>query len=124
MTVKECYEQAVSLIPEKPEENVEMQKFVVTWCNILLAETLCHENILRKGKKLPEIEKVPQVESENDEIPFDDEMVRRVFPYGMARFVFREHDDISASHEFYQLYVNALSEAVPVFAEEIEDVYE
>ena len=32
MTVKECYEQAVSLIPEKPEENVEMQKFAVIWC--------------------------------------------------------------------------------------------
>ena len=124
MTVKECYEQAVSLIPEKPEENVEMQKFAVIWCNILLAETICHENILRKGKNLPEIGKVPQVESENDEIPFDDEMVRRVFPYGMARFVFRENDDISGSHEFYQIYVNALSEAVPVFAEEIEDVYE
>ena len=124
MTVRECYEQAVSLIPEKPEENIEMQKFAVTWCNILLAETLCHENILRKGKNLPEIRKVPQVENENDEIPFDDEMVRRVFPYGMARFVFRENDDISASHEFYQLYVSALSEAVPVFAEEIEDFYE
>ena len=124
MTVKECYEQAVSLIPEKPEENIEMRKFAVIWCNILLAETFCHENILRKGRNLPGIEKVPQVESENDEIPFDDEMVRKVFPYGMARFVFRENDDISASHEFYQLYVNALSEAVPVFAEEIEDVYE
>ena len=124
MTVKECYEQAVSLIPEKPEENVEMQKFAVIWCNILLAETFCHENILRKGKNLPGIEKVPQVEFLEDEIPFDDEMVRRVFPYGMARFVFREYVDISASHEFYQLYVNALSEAVPVFAEEIEDVYE
>ena len=124
MTVKECYEQAVSLIPEKPEENVEMQKFAVIWCNILLAETLRHENILRKGKNLPGIEKVPQVEFLEDEIPFADEMVRKVFPYGMARFVFRENDDISASHEFYQLYVNALSEAVPVFAEEIEDVYE
>ena len=123
MTVKECYEQAVSLIPEKPEENVDMQKFAITWCNILLAETLCHENILRKGKNLPKLTKVPQVEDFGDEIPFDEELVRRVFPYGMARFVFRENDDISGSHEFYQLYVNALFEAVPVFAEEIEDVY-
>ena len=123
MTVKECYEQAVSLIPEKPEENLEMKKFAVTWCNILLAETLCHENILRKEKGIPKLAKVPQVEFEEDEIPFDDELVRRVFPYGMARFVFRENDDISGSHEFYQLYVNALLETVPVFAEEIEDVY-
>ena len=101
-----------------------MKRFAVTWCNILLAETLCHENILRKEKGLPKLAKVPQVEFEEDEIPFDDELVRRAFPYGMARFVFRENDDISGSHEFYQLYVNALFEAVPVFAEEIEDVYE
>ena len=118
MTVKECYEHAVSLIPEKPEENLDMQKFAVTWCNILLAETLCHENILRKEKNLPKLPRVPQVEKDEDEIPFDDEMVRKVFPYGMARFVFRENDDVSGSHEFYQLYANALSEAVPVFAEE------
>ena len=124
MTVKECYEQAVSLIPEKPEENIDMQKFAVTWCNILLAETLCHENILRKGKNLQKLEKVPQIEKFEDEIPFDEELVRRVFPYGMARFVFRENEDVSGSHEFYQLYVNALFEAVPAFAEEIEDVYE
>ena len=123
MTVKECYEQAVSLVPEKPEENLDMQKFAVTWCNILLAETLGHEHILRKEKNLPKLPRVPQVEKDEEEIPFDDELVRRVFPYGMARFVFRENDDISGSHEFYQLYVNALSEAVPVFAEEIEDVY-
>ena len=124
MTVKECYEHAVSLIPEKPEENLDMQKFAVTWCNILLAETLVHENILRKEKNLPKLPRVPQVEKDEDEIPFDDEMVRKVFPYGMARFVFRENDDVSGSHEFYQLYANALLEAVPVFAEEIEDVYE
>ena len=124
MTVKECYEHAVSLIPEKPEENLDMQKFAVTWCNILLAETLVHENILRKEKNLPKLTRVPQVEKDEDEIPFDDEMVRKVFPYGMARFVFRENDDVSGSHEFYQLYANALLEAVPVFAEEIEDVYE
>ena len=31
MTIMECYEQAVSLIPEKPDENVDMQRFAVVW---------------------------------------------------------------------------------------------
>lgn len=41
----------------------------------------------------------------------------------MARFVLRENDDVSGSHEFYQLYVNALLESTPVIEGEVEDVY-
>ena len=123
MKVKECYEQAVSFLPEKPEENIEMQKFAVVWCNILLAETMRNENIFRRAKGQAELEKVPLVKNEEDEIPYDEEMVRAAFPYGMARFVLRENDDISGSHEFYQLYVNALLESTPVIEGEVEDVY-
>ena len=123
MTVKECYEHAVSFLPEKPEENTEMQKFAVVWCNILLAETMRNENVCRRAKEQEELKKVPLVKNEEDEIPYDEEMVRAAFPYGMARFVFRENDDISGSHEFYQLYVNALLESIPVIESEVEDVY-
>ena len=123
MKVKECYEQAVSFLPEKPEENTEMQKFAVVWCNILLAETMRNENICRRAKGEAYLEKVPLVKNEEDEIPYDEEMVRAAFPYGMARFVLRENDDISGSHEFYQLYVNALLESTPVIEGEVEDVY-
>ena len=123
MTVKECYEQAVSFIPEVPEDNVDMQKHMVTWCNLLLAETFPHENIFRRGKKLPELERVLSVENEEDEIPYNDRMVRAAFPYGMARWIFRENDDVAGSHEYYQLYVNALLEASPLEVVEITDVY-
>lgn len=123
MTVKECYEQAVSFIPEVPEDNVDMQKHMVTWCNLLLAETFPHENIFRREKKLPELERVLSVENEEDEIPYNDRMVRAAFPYGMARWIFRENDDVAGSHEYYQLYVNALSEATPLEIVEIKDVY-
>ena len=123
MKVKECYEQAVSFLPEKPEENTEMQKFAVVWCNIILAETMRNENICRRAKGQAELEKVPLVKNEEDEIPYDEEMIRAAFPYGMARFVLRENDDISGSHEFYQLYVNALLESTPVIEGEVEDVY-
>lgn len=123
MTVKECYEQAVAIIPEVPEDNVDMQKFAVPWCNILLAETISYENVYRRGKGLLELEAVPKVEKETDEIPFNENMVRAAFPYGMARWVLRENDDVSGSHEYYQLYTVALSESVPIIRTEIEDLY-
>jgi len=124
MTVIECFEQALGFVPELLEESVDTRKFAVTWCNILLAETMRNENIFRKANGIDEIKKVPQVYSENDEIPYNEEMVRAAFPYGMARWIFRENDDISGSHEYYQLYTAALSENTPVFESEVEDVYE
>lgn len=123
MTVRECYEQAVSLIPERPDENPDMQRFAATWCNILLVETFRYENIFRMANDLPQLEEIPKIELDDDIIPYNEQLVRAVFPYGMARFVFRENDDISASREFYQLYVNALSEVTPLLEDEITDVY-
>ena len=123
MTVKECYEHAIALVPETFEDNPDMLSFAVFWCNILLAETLPYENAYRRTKKLPELEAVPNVFKEDDEIPFNERMVKAAFPYGMARWIFRENDDVSGSHEYYQLYATALMEATPLEVVEITDVY-
>lgn len=123
MTVFECYEMAVSFIPEVPEDNVDMQKHMVTWCNVLLADALNYENIYRRKNKMEQLVKPEKVANEDDEIPYNETLVATAFPYGMARFIFRENDDISGSHEFYQLYLNALTEATPLEIIEVEDVY-
>lgn len=123
MTVRECYEQMLSFLPEKAEENVDMQKFMVAWCNVLLAETMSYENIFRRGKGLLEIEKVPVLLAEEEEIPYNEGLVRSAFPYGMARWAFRENEDIAGSREYYQLYAMALAEATPILETEVKDVY-
>lgn len=123
MTVRECYEHAAGFLPERPEENPEMQKFMVGWCNVLLAETFEHENLYRNAKGLFELSELPKVESESDEIPYNERLVRGAFPYGMARWIFRENDDIAASHEYYALYSCALREATPVLMGEVEEKY-
>lgn len=123
MTVKECYEMAVGFIPEVPEDNVDMQKHMISWCNVLLADTLNYENIYRRINKIEELVKPSKVKDESDEIPYNEKLVSMAFPYGMARWIFRENDDVSASHEYYQLYAVALSEATPNEEIEITDVY-
>ena len=123
MTVRECYEQAVSFIPEVPEDNVDMQKHMVPWCNVLLADTINQENIFRRVNKQEEISAPLRVKNETDEIPYNEKLVSMAFPYGMARWIFRENDDVSGSHEYYQLYAVALSEATPLEEIEITDVY-
>jgi hypothetical protein len=123
MTVKECYETAVGFIPEVPEDNMDMQKHMVPWCNVLLADTINHENIYRRVNKLPELDTPGKVQKEEDEIPYNSKLVSMAFPYGMARWIFRENDDIDASREYYQLYAVALAEATPNEIIEVEDIY-
>ena len=123
MTVQECYEHAVSFLPEKPEENPDLQRFMTAWCNLLLAENLESENFYRRANEMEELAVPAKIETEDDEIPYNSLLVEKAFPYGMARWVFRENDDVSASHEYYGLYVNAVKEATPALVTEIEDVY-
>lgn len=123
MTVKECYEQAVSFLPEVPEDNTDMQKHMVVWCNVLLGDTINYENICRRVGGIKELDAPLKVTSQTDKIPYNEKLVAMAFPYGMAQFVFRENDDISSSREFYNRYANALTEAVPLEHIEIADVY-
>ncbi|MBQ6699726.1 MAG: hypothetical protein IJM98_03610 [Oscillospiraceae bacterium] len=123
MTVKECYEHAISFLPEKMEENPDMQKFMVSWCNILLAENFENENFYRTVNEMPEISAPGKVEQPEDEIPYNEKLVKTAFPYGMARWIFRENDDVYASHEYYTLYVTAAKEATPALVSDIEDIY-
>ena len=123
MTVKECYEHAIALVPETFEDNPDMLSFAVFWCNILLAETLAYENIYRKANGMKELLRVPVLDETDEEIPYNERLVRTAFPYGMARWIFRENDDVAASHEYYTLYTVALKEATPLLEGEINDVY-
>lgn len=123
MTVMECYEMAVGFLPEDKSDNAEMQKFMVKWCNQLLVETFANENSYRRAQELPELSEVPKVESQNEEIPYNERLVRAAFPYGMARWVFRENDDIDGSREYYTLYAAAANDSTPVNLAEVQDVY-
>ena len=123
MTVTECYERAVSFLPEVKEDNAEMQKHMVTWANILMADTINAENIYRRANGIEELFAPPKVKGQSDEIPYNEKLVAMAFPYGMARWVFRENDDVSGSREYYSLYAEAEAEATPVIYGEVEDAY-
>lgn len=124
MTVLECYERAVGFLPEVKGDNAEMQKHMVTWANVLIADTINAENIYRRANGIEELSTPPKVAGRNDEIPYNEKLVAMAFPYGMARWVFRENDDVSGSREYYSLYAEAVAEATPViYGDEVEDYY-
>ncbi len=123
MTVKECYEITASFLPEKPEENPDMQRFMLSWCNMVMADTLIYENMWRRLNLVPVLEASPILVDADAEIPYNSELVHAVFPYGMARWAFRENDDVAAESLYHNLYSSAIRENAPAVTEEVKDVY-
>lgn len=123
MTVIGCYESAVAFLPEELRDNVEMQEFAVRWCNVLLADCRSAENAYRKKHGQTELAVPLSVSSKTDVIPYNDALVQTAFPYGMARWVFRENEDVDGSREYYSMYTAAITESTPVITGEIEDIY-
>lgn len=123
MTVREVFEMGLGFLPEMPEDNPELSKFAVKWCNMLLRETLHYENIWRRLKVIEELDEAPTVSTLEDEVPYNADLVGMAFPYGMARWIFRENDDIDGSREYYTLFVTAVKEATPLVFGEIENQY-
>lgn len=123
MKVIECLERALGFLPEEKGDDPTLLKFAVPWTNQLLADTWEAENAIRESAGEPILASPPEVLSNEDEIPYHSPLVEKAFPYGMARWLFREDEDIAGSREYYSLFVAAVSEATPYRFGEISDVY-
>ena len=122
MKVRECYERALSFVPEDTAD-ASLEGYAVSWANQLLADTLEAENAIRKAAGEEELSSPPTVSSPEEEIPYHGALTAKAFPYGMARWIFRDEEDVSGSREYYSLYVAAIAEATPYLAGEIRDLY-
>lgn len=123
MKVIDCYKRAVSFLPEDIEDNPDMKKYMVNWCNQLLADTMDVENSYRIANGLPRLTEPLTVTYEEDEIPYNEKLVSQAFPYGMARWIFLEDEKVGLAREYYAYYVSATQAATPVIVGEVKDIY-
>lgn len=122
MKVRECYERALGFVPEEASD-AALENYMTGWTNQLLADTFEVENAIRRAAGEAELLLPPVVSSPEDEIPYHDVLTAKAFPYGMARWIFRDEEDISGSREYYSLYVAAIREAVPYVVGAVRDIY-
>lgn len=123
MKVREVYERALAFLPEDMSANQDMQKFMVPWANTLMADTMEAENIYRKSENMPLLAVPPMVTEREQEIPYNERLVAKAFPYGMARWIFLEDEQVGVAREYYQYYAQAVYEATPALITDVEDAY-
>ena len=121
MTVKELYERAKSLMFEKSSSK-DYDNYYIPWTNILLSENFDLENSLLVRDGDSELDEIPTVENETDELPYHDVINYEIMPYGLAANFFID-DDLSKYDIFHTYYQNAQMKYMKGNEVSITDVY-
>ncbi len=121
MTVKELYERAKSLMFEK-QSSKDYDNYYIPWTNVLLSENFDLENslLLRDGED--ELDEIPMVTSDTDELPYHDVINYEILPYGLAANFFID-DDLSKYDIFHTYYQNAQMKYMRGNEVSVTDVY-
>lgn len=121
MTVKELYERAKALMFEKTSSK-DYDSYYIPWTNILLSENFDLENSLLVRDGDSELDEIPTVENETDELPYHDVINYEILPYGLAANFFID-DDLSKYDIFHTYYQNAQMKYMKGNEVSITDVY-
>ena len=120
MTGKEVLKLSLNLLFEETDE---YNSAAVSFLNLLIPELFVTEQQIRKAKGLEELSAVPYIESLEDEIPYNEELVRAALPFGLAAHITFDDGDMAKVSYFRQLYVNAVNTFTAAYPEMVVDHY-
>jgi len=123
MTVLRVYEYALSMLPSSRQEDDSLRQYAVLWVNSALAEMFFVENSIRADRGETELEEVPLLEADSDEILYSDILVRGALVWYLASLMAKDDDTDAWAVEYRNRYVVALSEAKRHIPMEIKDFY-
>ena len=89
----------------------------------ILPELLETENGLRRAAGREELEQAPLLGSLEEQIPYDERLLRGALPYGLAAKLVYDDGDMGKVGYFQQLYVNAVNSFAQLIPEQVVDVY-
>lgn len=121
MTVQELYDLAKATMFEKPTSK-DYDNYIIPWVNLLLSENFELNNHLRLKHDEDELDEVPWMESMDDEVPYEREMIREILPYGLAANFFID-DDLSKYDILHRYYENMQSKYSWGVETPVTDIY-
>lgn len=92
MTGRQLYEQSLSLLGLELEDVEWMENHAVGCINQLLSDRLYEQRALCRAQGMPEPAVPPTCSSLEEEILYDEMLVRECFPYGLGALLVAEDD--------------------------------
>ena len=118
-TVNEIYSLTKTLMFEKPSSTI-YDAYLIGNMNRILSELFHENNMERMFKGLAPLESVPYVQSNNDEVLYEDVYLNQIIPLGLASY-FLIDDDLSKYSIYITDYKNARITNQKLVSQEVID---
>lgn len=123
MTVNELFTITAGVMGSTTENASSYVPTLIPQVNMILAQTFNLENNNRAYYGLDLLTTIPSVSSISDILTYQDGILRRVIPWGLAQLFALSDDDIVRSQFFETRFADAVRLESKFIAQDIEDVF-
>lgn len=122
-TVQDLFDITLGLMNDQKANSSSYSEFILPVVNTILSECLVQENNLRLLNSQEVLTEAPVMVNFSDVIPYHDELVRNVLPYGVGMFLFLGDDENVKATFFSTKYDENKSKYSPAVYVEVEAMY-
>ena len=122
-TAQQIFNMTIGLMNEDINNSPSFKTFFIPTLNTILGETLEQENILRYRDGVEELTAAPFIENMEDEIPYHEELLRNVVPWGVGMVLWLGDDELERATFFSTKYDENKNDTSSAVYVETGDVY-
>lgn len=122
-TVQDLFDVTLGLMNDQKANSGSYQEFIIPITNTILSECLVQENNLRLLNGAEVLTEAPVMSAFTDVIPYHEELIRNVLPYGLGMFLFLGDDENVKATFFSTKYDENKNKYSPAVYVEVEAVY-
>lgn len=120
MTGRECFDRAMKLLII--DDVVDYEPYALAQLNALLQETFDVNNGLLLAANKKPLEVAPVMVSLDEQIPYEEPLVSRALPYGLAAKAYMD-DDVGLSQQYQAWFVSYVNSCMVLLPGTVNDLY-
>jgi hypothetical protein len=122
-TAQQVFDITLGLMIETGTSSTDYKRNYLPILNTILSECLSRENSLRYRDGMEELTEAPNIQGMEETVPYHEELVRNVLPYGVGMFFFLGDDELERATFFSTKYDENKDKYTPAVYVEVVDVY-
>lgn len=122
-TAQKVFDITLGLMNESANNSPSFKTYFLPTLNTVLGEILEQENLLRYRDGMEELKTAPFIEDMEDEIPYHDELIRNVIPWGVGMILWLGDDELERATFFSTKYDENRTNTASAVYVEVEDCY-
>lgn len=122
-TAQDVFNITLGIMNDDSNNSPSFRTYFLPTLNTILGETLEHENFLRHRDGMEKLTAAPYIGDMGAEVPYREELIRTVIPYGIGMILFLGDDEMERATFFSTKYDENKNNASVAVYVETEDCF-